>query len=201
MGRLELQFAVDTNFVDDPSPAAQELRAAREAGWVRLFRTDVMDTEIGKATDPEKRSHLLSLSGKYVEQYGPVVWGHSRWDHAVWGSEEDAERLDRAIAVMFPGSARDSIVPNNLRDAMHVATAIRYGMNGLVTRNERGLLKKSTEIADAFDGFVVATPDEVLETVDRFKSKWLARDVRPPREELDLADASLYQPGEDRGIE
>ncbi len=201
VGRLGLQFSVDTNFVGDDQPGSVELRRLRSEGWVRLLRTDVVQTELEGATDLIKRMRLLTLAGDYVEQLGPAVWGHSRWGSAVWAGAEDEERLDKAFSVMFPGSDRSQANSNNLRDAMHVATAVRYGMNGLVTRNDRGLLRKSAEIADAFDGFVVATPEQVVEIVERFKARWLARHeqlAEGPSAPLTVGSGSI---GEDSGSE
>jgi hypothetical protein len=60
-----LTFYVDVNFIDDESPHARGLRRAHQEGWVRLLRTDTLDTELSKAGD-DHRSALLNRSGGTV---------------------------------------------------------------------------------------------------------------------------------------
>ena len=72
---------------------------------------------------------------------GPAVWDHSRFDHSVFGSEEDRERLAAVFSALFPGADWAATSSKSRRDAMHVATAIRYGYTGFLTR-ERRLLNK-----------------------------------------------------------
>jgi hypothetical protein len=83
--------------------AALRDRAARRA--VRLYRTDTMDTELTDAK-LEKRGHLLDRSAQFVEHQGPLVWGHSRWDHAVWGTKDDEARIDRVFSLLHPKGSR-----------------------------------------------------------------------------------------------
>ncbi|HEY5014200.1 MAG TPA: hypothetical protein VIK61_16065 [Acidimicrobiia bacterium] len=129
--RLGLRFYLDTNFVGDGSPAAVELRALHDAGWIGLHRTDTVDTELAGDPDVARRTGLLAMSADYVESFGPLILDHSRLDHAVIGNDDDGARLNAVYAVLFPGSNRSDPstgrASNKLRDAMHVATAIRYG--------------------------------------------------------------------------
>jgi hypothetical protein len=85
-----------------------------------------MDTEIAAAPDDKVHS-LTEASAEYPEAVGPMVLGHSRLGFAVLGSEEDADRLDDVFAILFPNVNRIAARKNHIRDAMHVATAIRYG--------------------------------------------------------------------------
>jgi hypothetical protein len=135
-----LTLYVDTNIVDAMDDAALSLRRLRDEGWISLQRTDTMDTELAAAPE-EKRAQLTEASASYPEAFGPMVWGQSRWDSSVFGSSEDQARLDTVFAILFPGADRMSTRGNNVRDAMHISTAIRYGAFGFVTR-DRKLLNK-----------------------------------------------------------
>lgn len=90
-----------------------------------------------------------------------MVWGQSRWDSSVWGSEEDRDRLDDVFAILFPNADRATARNNHIRDAMHVSTAIRYGGFGFITR-ERRLLNKAAPIAERFHGFCMSSPEDTL---------------------------------------
>jgi hypothetical protein len=173
---LGLRFYFDTNFVDDATPAAIELRALHSAGWIGLQRTDTVDTELAGDADGARRTNLLAKSTEFVESFGPLVWDHSRWDSAVWGSDDDSARLNAVYAILFPGSDRAASgtrrSQRKLRDAMHVATAIRYGADGFITRDHRDLLRKAKQIAAAFDHFQIMLPEDALAFVQRVKARW-----------------------------
>lgn len=158
-------FAIDTNFVDDPSPAAAELRTLHEAGWINLSRSDTLVTELLGARDDAHREELISTASEYVEHRGPAIWGRFRWDSSVWPTEEDAERVSTVFEILHPDSSMPDTRRNHVRDAMHVATAIRYGLNGFVTRDD-GILAKQAKIKERFNGFVVCDPDQAL-TISR----------------------------------
>ena len=70
-----------------------------------------------------------------IEIYGPFVEGHSAVETSVFPSQEDETRIAQVLALIHPNAARGDTrtAAHNLRDAMHVATAIRYGWNGFVT--------------------------------------------------------------------
>jgi hypothetical protein len=169
LSRTELRFVLDTHLLDDKSPEMVKLRELHEGGWIDLTRTDVMDTEL-QGAGPDKVRRLLALSGQYVEHLGPAVLDHSRFDHAVFGSEEDGQRLDAVFAVLFPGADRKTCRPQHLRDAMNVATARRYGATGFVTKEKR-LLNKGDAVKEQFNGFVLCSPTKCLEISDRFVAK------------------------------
>lgn len=176
VNRLGVRFYFDNNFVTDDSLAAAALRRYHDEGWIDLWRTDTLDTELADAKDSER---LMNESSRYVESLGPAVWGHSRWGHSVFASEEDAKRIDHVFAILFPGSDRHDLstgrARRKLRDAMHVATAIRYGANGFITRDKRDLVRKSDAIAGAFNGFRIMTPERALAFVERMKARYEAR--------------------------
>ena len=121
---------------------------------------------------PESRNGPSSPRQVPATPKPSVPWsgGQSRWDSSVFGSSEDQARLDTVFAILFPGAERTSTRGNNVRDAMHISTAIRYGAFGFVTR-DRKLLNKFQQIADRFQGFRVWPPeDAVAEAIDRIRA-------------------------------
>jgi predicted nucleic acid-binding protein len=178
--RTGLAFVVDTNFVDDPSPAAAELRTLHEGGWINLSRSDTLVTELLRARDDAQREELIAAASEYVEHRGPAVWGHSRWGTSVWATEEDADLIATVFDILHPDLSMPDTRRNHVRDAMHVATAIRYGLNGFVTRDD-GILGKQARIKDRFDGFLVCDPPHALVISRRFAER--ARASQPTDEE------------------
>jgi hypothetical protein len=134
--RTGLVFMIDTHIPDSDVPEAVELRNLHEQGWIELIKSDVLDTELRGASDPERREQLLEGSRSYVEYQGAMVWGYSDWGHGVWGSPQDEELRKRVLTILFPGVPIDTTKRQHIRDAMHVATAIRYNVNGFVTRED-----------------------------------------------------------------
>jgi hypothetical protein len=171
-------FVLDTHIIDDPSEAAIRLRQLGADGLVYLSRTDTMDTELLGAT-PDKQPVLLELSGRFVEHLGPFVLDHSLFDHAVLGGDEDEARLRQVFEILFPHSEWDSVGRQHVRDAMHIATAIRYGADGFVT-NERRLLRAKRTIQDAFNGFLLVDPAGAVTIVDRLTTRALHRLASSP---------------------
>ncbi|WP_340375933.1 hypothetical protein U5640_12700 [Streptomyces sp. SS7] len=155
-----LLLFIDTHIIDAVDEASVCLRHLRDEGWINLQRTDALDTELADAP-PEKWAQLTEASAAYPEALGPMVWGQSRWDSSVWGTEEDHTRLHDVFAILFPNVERATARDNHVRDAMHVSTAIRYGGFGFVTR-ERRLLNKADRIAERFHGFRMWPPEDAL---------------------------------------
>jgi hypothetical protein len=133
---------------DPEQPAIEELLRLRREGRVEIAKTDTVDTERTDGVPDAKATDRLLETAGIIELHGPVVVGHSRWDHAVFASDEDSDRIDGVFAVLFPDSDRnamDRTSIHKLRDAMHIATAIRYGYDVFVTAETR-LLKKADAI-------------------------------------------------------
>jgi hypothetical protein len=117
----------------------QELKILYDQFRVFLAKTDVVDTEL----DPEKNVMVgdhFPASIKFLELYGPIVHDHSRLDHSVLASEEDVLRLNQVKEIIGVRVKSERAAKHDLRDAMHIATSIRYGYDGFITRDER-LLK------------------------------------------------------------
>ncbi|MCF1596516.1 hypothetical protein [Streptomyces muensis] len=155
-----LVFFIDTHILDAPDDASVLLRKLYDTNWISLRRTDAMDTELAAAPE-EKWAELTEASAGYAESFGPMVLDHSRLDHSVLGSDEDVARDDLVFSTLFPGADRATCRKNHIRDAMHVATAIRYGGLAFVT-HERKLLNKSDQIAGLFQGFRIWSPTQAL---------------------------------------
>lgn len=170
MSALGLRFVLDTNAVDDESAEMAELRQMWRDGLIEFTRTDTVDTELTQREDPEHRARLLNQSAEMIEQFGPLVLGHSRLGFCVVGSGQEAAEWDRLWEVMFPGRDRSKAKKNDVRDAMHVATAIRYGINVLIT-SDKGLLKKADVVKAALNGFSIMARAQAL----AFARRMLAR--------------------------
>lgn len=154
----------DVHVLDATDDAPRLLRRSRKEGWIRLQKTDVMDTELIQAKSAELRWQLINDSSDYPEALGPFSVGHSRLGHTITGGQEDDERLDHVLSILYPRIQRATVRRQHVRDAMHIATAIRYCGTGFVTRDGR-LLGKAQLVAENFDGFLLLTPEEAVTLV------------------------------------
>lgn len=167
--RLGIRWAIDTNIIDDTSSAVADLMKLRDHGWISLQVTDTVGTEIaGTLVDPLPQVEMLP------EAFGPMVLGHSRLGSAVLGTAEDSQRLDRVLAIVHSSARRPTARRQHIRDAMHIATAIRYAMNGFITRDKQ-LTRPSAkaEVKIEFNGFDLLTPEEALRIATAQKQTWL----------------------------
>lgn len=188
MSILGFRFALDTNIFGRSSDGSEfRLIEAARYGWIDLAKGDAADTELEGTPNLDDRERLLLESAPFIELLGPFVLNHSRLDYAVLGSDSDKKRLDEVISVLFgdddprlPGAKRGT---QRLRDAMHVETAKRYGCTGLITRDRKDLLRRAAEVKEAFNGFLIVSPDEALRIVYRFYRKLLIRNSVPPGEQ------------------
>jgi hypothetical protein len=156
---LGLSLMLDTNTIKDDSEAMEELVQFQEAGWIELARSDVVETEFLNASG-DLRTNLESAASRFSEYFGPMVFGHSRWGSSVWGSAQDQDLLEGVFATLFPNRTYGSN-PDDLRDAMHVAWATRYGMTALVTR-DGAVLKANDRVGEVFNGFSIWSPEKAL---------------------------------------
>jgi predicted nucleic acid-binding protein len=173
--RLGLRFYIDNNIIGDRSPAVVELQTLHRDGRINLWRTDTVSTELADTTDQDKRRELLDEAAHHVESHGPAFYDHSTYDHAVYADASDDRRHERVYRILFPESDRSDNLTGRgrrkYRDAMHLATAIRYGCNGFITRDDHDLVRKSAEIASQFDGFQIMHPDDALACVRRERER------------------------------
>jgi hypothetical protein len=176
--RTGLVFAIDNNIVNGETPAELELKRLNKDGWIQLVLTDVTRTE-WLADNPQHRQRLEELAIDYAEYWGPLTLGHSRPGSAVLGSSEDQERLEAVFAALFPRADFRTARKQHVRDAMNVATAIRYGVNGFITRDgsgkKRGILDGADAIKAAFNDFSILSPERALAFVERTMQGWSVR--------------------------
>jgi predicted nucleic acid-binding protein len=177
--RTGLKFIIDSHIVTDYTPTEMRLKQLHREGWIDLELTDVTRTEWQAAT-PEKRQRLEELGAAFSEYHGPAVLEHSIPGRSVRGSPEDQQRLERVFEILFPQygyweAAADDHRKQDFRDAMNIATAIRYAVDGFVTR-DRDLLRKGDLIKAAFNDFRVLSPPQAISITERAIRRWQARD-------------------------
>lgn len=127
---------------------------------ILIEKTDTLDTEL-----QENKKYPLGQkkSLSYIESYGPAVFGHSRWGSTIFADEHDEKRLTKVLAILFGPKSRQSYGRNDIRDAMHISTAIRYG-GGFFVTSEKALIDKAKEIEKEF-GIKIRTPQDCLTEV------------------------------------
>ena len=132
-------------------------------------------------SEADHRAALLERSAELVEVHGVLVLGHSRLDHAVLGSDEDAAEWDAIWQLLWPGHDLADTSRSNrrrVRDAMHVRTAHRYGFDAFITLDgsgkRSGLLDRSALVKVRL-GLWIAHPAEINTLVDRLKARYLER--------------------------
>jgi len=119
-----------------------------------------MNTERFEGQDDLTLAQREEEAADLPEAYGPLVLDHSRLDAAVVASDEDTTRLHDVFEILFPAMSWSTARKNAVRDAMHVATAARYGAHAFVT-NDVALLRKDQQIAELL-GTRVWSPQQAL---------------------------------------
>lgn len=159
---------IDTNCINarQGEPHLNELEKLYEEGKILIEKTDTLDTELREG-EGYKRGQRKSLS--YVESYGPAVVENSRVGSSIVGSKEDDVRLSRVLEVLWGKKTRKSYSKNEIRDAMHISTAIRYGGNFFVTL-ESGILENAGELQGEFNIKVRSPENCLVDVTKRLKS-------------------------------
>lgn len=182
MAKLGLTFALDTCVIDDTSDAMQALRQYNKDNFIRLVRSDVVDTELLNGDNP-RQQELLPMSQSFPENLGPLILGNSRLSHSVLACSPDIEILEKVAHIRKQKKFKE-LTQNDMRDVMHVAWARRYGCFALITRDglradgsikSSSLLGISDVLSREFDGFKTLTADQALKIVDRFHSRYVFR--------------------------
>lgn len=182
-----LRWYLDVHVIDDPR--ADDLLRLGELGWIRLNVTDTAYVETSAASDPTKLARLRAALSPFPVAHGPLVLDHSQLDMSVLGSQEDGDRIQRVYALLWPNNrfaddANQATATGRtrFRDALHVATAIRYGGTGFVTEDGK-LLASVDRVAGQFDGFRIVPIDDATST-----SLAAARHLRRRAEEIGTPD-------------
>lgn len=163
-----IRWAVDVHVID--LEEAGELRRLGQLGWVYLQVADTTIIEVLGAQDPDNRDRLLDAVEPFPVLMGPAVLDHSVFGMAVVGSDDDSSRLRHVYSVLWPnnsftedGAMATAAGRTRFRDAMHVATSVRYALDGFVTNDQR-VLGRADELAAAFSGFRVMSVAVATET-------------------------------------
>lgn len=160
---------IDTNCLNENNddPALNELEELEAKGTILIEKADVMDTEL-----LQKPYHKgLAKSLKYTESFGPLVLGHSRLGHAVFGSDDDAVRFVHILHALFGKRIPQQYRKQQIRDAMHLVTAAKYGANFFVTRDKK-IIKRAEIIKSISGGVLPAVPEDCLSYIKK-RQKWL----------------------------
>jgi hypothetical protein len=153
-------IVIDTNVINARQgiEAMNEIERLAEAGWIRIYKTDVLDTEM--AGHYRRGTEKAAL---YEEDVGVGVWGLSRWGHSVWASKDDARRLTATLALLFGEKEKGEYARNDVADAMHLITAARHGREYFVTA-ERKLLNCAEGVFELL-GVKVRDPNDCLREI------------------------------------
>lgn len=175
-----LRWFLDVNVID--ADDAADLRRLHVLDWVWLSVTDTAHLETMQ--NPDTYARLLPQIAPYDIAHGMFTLDHSVLGMAVLGSEDDETHARAVYAAMWPrgiyeadGKMATRTGKNRFRDAMHVATAIRYHGTGFVTRDE-GILKAADRIHELFDGFsVLSISDATQRSIARARHVRIAASV------------------------
>ncbi|MFA5136017.1 MAG: hypothetical protein WC489_01330 [Patescibacteria group bacterium] len=140
--------------------ALNELEKLNDEEKIIIETTDTLETEL---RDGKGYPRGLKKASNYIFSEGPAVVGHSRLGSCIAGSDEDDRRMTKVLEILFGKKARNKYTKNEIRDVMHVCTAIRYGGTYFVTLDTK-ILKRSPEIKNEFQ-IIIAKPNECLNLV------------------------------------
>lgn len=166
------RFVLDTCTVIDYESNSQEFQKLREFYKQRrlmLAKTDVVDTERSAKRRRSYENEFLS-GVQLLELHGPAVFGHSRLGHSVHAGTEDQERLHKIQALLTARRTSKRAMEHDLRDAMHLATAIRYRYDGIIT-SEKRLLRVDTCLTHDYGFRVVTVPQAVTIMEQRIRKQ------------------------------
>jgi hypothetical protein len=152
----------------------RELEILYEQFHVFLAKTDVVDTELDPKKNVMIRDHFLA-SIHFLELHGPVVLGHSRLGHSVLASDEDIQRLNRVKEIIGIRVISERAAKHDLRDAMHIATSIRYSYDGFIT-GEKRLLRHNAQFHSEF-GFRIMNHGDAVAWLNQLIQQQISRQV------------------------
>lgn len=153
---------IDTNCINAKQSIKplNELERLYADEKILIEKTDTLDTELQEGKGYPRG---LKKSLNYIESYGPAVVGHSRLGSCIVEDESDNRRFSKVLSILWGQKARSQYSRQEIKDAMHIATAIRYGGTYFVTL-EHNILKKSEEIKKEFV-ITICTPSNCLKFV------------------------------------
>jgi hypothetical protein len=154
-----LHITIDTNLINarQKLPEMNVLEDMHKRGSIEIVKTDAMDTEM-----LEGYRKGLEKSQQYREIQGYGVFGHSRFDHSVYGSVEDGGLTQSIVMALFPGKSCSELSDNDIRDVMHIQAHVTHKGDYFITEDKI--------ILAAADSLVrldvrVRTPKELLKEI------------------------------------
>jgi hypothetical protein len=161
-----------------------ELEAERR---VALAKADTVDVERTEGVEEAEATRRILDTAGTIEVFGPLVFDHSRLDHAVLGSPQDDTGITRVLALVHPGTRREETsrkARHNVRDALHIWTAIRYHYQVFVT-TDRAVLASAGRFRQQSDlAIEILSPTEAVSWVERAVAKEQLREERRRKLEL-----------------
>jgi hypothetical protein len=162
-----LTITIDTNAINARrrDERLNLLEQYSRKGLVRVFKTDVLDTELltDKTNHGPKRKDKAS---NLPEDIGVWVLGHSRLGHMRVARKEDAKVQDEIIEVLFQ-KTRQQLTTRQLRDAMHLHTHLLHQRDFFVTTDRGHILSKKELLRKEF-GINAGTPEECVQFIEGF---------------------------------
>lgn len=152
---------INANLKDEAVNELEEL-AEKYPENLMFEKTDTLDTEL--LENPHHNAGRLKKSDQYIESFGVAVLGHSRLGHTVVGSEADDKNFAEILEILFGKKQRSGYTKQEIRDAMHMMTTVRYGGNYLITYDKK-LLSKSEQLFNRFNATIICTPSDCLTKV------------------------------------
>lgn len=156
----QFTITIDTNCINTKQgkETINQIEKWHDKGLVEIVKTDVMDTEFVGAHPKFKKK-----SQKYHEDLGVGVWGHSRWDHFLWGGENMNYPLEKIRDLLFPRfqNLKGDAKKRAIRDAMHLATHYMCKRDFFVTE-DKNFVKKRNRLEKVFR-VKILTPNECIE--------------------------------------
>lgn len=140
--------------------AMNKLERLNDEEKIMVEITDTFETELRSGKGYPRG---LAKVTSYIFSEGPAVIGHSRVGSCIVGSEEDDKRLSRILELLFGKKLRKEYFSNEIRDAMHVSTAIHYGGTYFITLDKK-VLKAFKKVKREFQ-IVITTPEECLRQI------------------------------------
>jgi hypothetical protein len=155
---------IDTNCINarEDNSAINKLEKFYEQDLILIEKTDTLDTELARGAGYPKGQRKAM---NYIESYGPAVIGYSRLGFSTVGNDADDKRHGRILEILWGKKIRSAYSKSEMGDAMHIATAARYGGTYFIT-NEKKLLIKSEEIKTEFN-IEISTPEDCVEKVKK----------------------------------
>jgi predicted nucleic acid-binding protein len=180
---------LDTNIwidrAENRSPDVARLFELRAEGLVNLDKSAVVDTERTEGVVPELATSRVLETVGIIEVLDPAVPDHSRACHSVFLSVDDSQRIDRVFSLLFLTRDRHGsgvTERHSVRDAIQVATAIRYGYEAFVTSDPE-VLRGATRIHEQEDWTLrILSPAGGVRWVERAKAR--AVELARRRQEL-----------------